>query len=54
MGEVVRRLPVVECLVAVLNRGEPGGNEAGGEEPVEGGNGRDAIGAGDSVLGHDG
>lgn len=38
MGQVVSRFPVIEGLIAILNRGEPGGHESGTEEPVEGGN----------------
>ena len=38
MRQVVSRLPVIERLIAILNRSEPGGYESGAEEPVEGGN----------------
>lgn len=44
MAEVVCGLPVVEGLVAVLNRGEEGGDDVGGEEDVEGRDGLDGEG----------
>lgn len=49
MGKIVSRLPVVEGLVAVLNRREPGGDEGGGEEPVKGRDGLHRVGAGSPV-----
>jgi hypothetical protein len=45
MRDVMSRLPVIERLVTVLNRSEPRRDDAGREEPVEGGYGLDAIGA---------
>lgn len=38
MRQVMGWFPVIERLVAILNRSEPCGNESGSEEPVEGGN----------------
>jgi hypothetical protein len=34
--QVVRRLPVIERLIAILDRSEESGNDIGGEEDVEG------------------
>jgi hypothetical protein len=44
MAEVMCGLPVVESLVAILDGGEEGGNEVGGEEEVESGDGLDGEG----------
>ena len=44
MAEVVGGLPVVEGLVAVLDRGEEGGGEVGAQENVEGRDGLDGEG----------
>lgn len=44
MAEVVCGLPVVEGLVAVLDRGEEGGKEVGAEEDVKGRDGLDGKG----------
>lgn len=43
MRQIVRRLPVVEGLIAVLDWGKQGGYEARCEETIEGGNGLDGI-----------
>ena len=51
MAEVVGGLPVVEGLVAVLDRGEEGGDGVGGQEDVEGRDGLDGEGVLDGPSG---
>jgi len=50
MAQVVGGLPVVERLVAVLDRGKHGGDQAGGEEEVEGRDGLDCVGVSDGSV----
>lgn len=51
MAQVVGGFPVVERLVAVLDRGEEGGDQAGGEEEVKGRDGLDRVGVSDGPGG---
>ena len=50
MAQIVCRLPVVKCLVAVLDGCEHGSNQIGGKEEVEGRDGLDGVGISDSSV----
>lgn len=50
MGEVMGRFPVIEGLVAVLDGGEEGRDQVGGQENIKGRDGFNCEGRGSSVF----